>query len=44
MLFIDEAPVREKIQGTSGFADKFAAAGPRDSLGRRCGTSIRNTA
>jgi len=34
MLFVDEAPLAGKIQGTSGFAAKFAAAGPADSRGR----------
>jgi hypothetical protein len=34
MLFIDEAPLPRKVQGGSGFAEKFAAAGPRDSKGR----------
>jgi hypothetical protein len=34
LLFIDEAPLTGNIQGTSGFAEKFAAQGPRDSQGR----------
>jgi hypothetical protein len=34
LLFVDEAPLTEKIEGTSGFAEKFAARGPRDRLGR----------
>jgi len=34
MLFIDEAPLGEKIQGTSGFQEKFAERGPRDHMGR----------
>ena len=34
MLFVDEAPLAGKIQGSSGFAGKFAAEGPRDSHGR----------
>jgi hypothetical protein len=33
-LFVDEAPIPTPIRGTSGFAEKFAAAGPRDSKGR----------
>jgi hypothetical protein len=34
LLFVDEAPITGKIQGTSGFAEKFAAQGPADSKGR----------
>ena len=34
MLFVDEASLGDKIQGTSGFAEKFSAEGPRDSKGR----------
>ena len=34
MLFVDEAPLQSKIEGTSGFADRFSADGPRDSRGR----------
>jgi hypothetical protein len=34
LLFIDEAPLGGKIQGSSGFAEKFAARGPRDRTGR----------
>jgi hypothetical protein len=34
MLFIDEPPLENKIAGTSGFSEKFAATGPRDSKGR----------
>lgn len=33
MLFIGEAPL-EDVSGTSGFAERFAARGPRDSKGR----------
>ena len=33
MLFVDEAPL-DGIKGTSGFAEGFAARGPRDSKGR----------
>jgi len=34
LLFTDEAPVSGKIEGSSGFAARFAALGPRDRLGR----------
>ncbi|MBK8976810.1 MAG: hypothetical protein IPM29_12905 [Planctomycetes bacterium] len=34
LLFRDEAPLAAPIQGTSGFADEFAARGPRDQQGR----------
>jgi hypothetical protein len=34
LLFVDEAPLSGKIQGSSGFAGKFSAEGPRDSHGR----------
>jgi len=34
LLFVDEAPFADKIQGTSGFAEKFSARGPRDTKGR----------
>jgi hypothetical protein len=34
MLFIDEAPLSGPIEGTSGFAEKFASAGLRDRRGR----------
>ena len=34
MLFVDEAPLPNKIEGSSGFVEKFSAEGPRDSLGR----------
>jgi hypothetical protein len=34
LLLVDEAPLTEPVQGTSGFADHFAQAGPRDSRGR----------
>lgn len=30
MLFIDEAPLKSRIVGTSKFAEEFAARGPRD--------------
>jgi hypothetical protein len=34
MLFVDEAPIASKIQGTSGFAVSFSERGPRDLKGR----------
>jgi hypothetical protein len=34
MLFIDEAPLEGRIEGTSSFAREFAAKGPRDHRGR----------
>jgi hypothetical protein len=34
LLFADEAPLPDKIQGNSGFTEKFAAMGPRDHQGR----------
>jgi hypothetical protein len=34
MLFVDEAPIASRIQGTSGFAASFSGRGPRDSKGR----------
>jgi hypothetical protein len=34
LLFIDEAPLPGKIESESGFAQKFASFGPRDSHGR----------
>jgi hypothetical protein len=34
MLFADEAPLANRIQGTSGFAEKFSRQGPHDSKGR----------
>ena len=34
LLFVDEAPFEGKIEGSSGFAEKFAAEGPFDSRGR----------
>ncbi len=34
MLFVDEASLGDKIQGTSGFTETFSAEGPRDSKGR----------
>jgi hypothetical protein len=34
MLFVEEAPLAGRIQGSSGFAEKFSAAGPHDRKGR----------
>jgi hypothetical protein len=34
LLFIDEAPLPEPIHGSSGFAERFSTAGPRDRQGR----------
>jgi hypothetical protein len=34
MLFIDEAPLSDRIRGGSGFAERFSATGPRDRKGR----------
>jgi hypothetical protein len=34
LLFVDEAPLADRVQGSSGFAQRFAAAGPRDRNGR----------
>jgi hypothetical protein len=34
LLFADEAPLSEPVRGTSGFAERFSAAGPRDAQGR----------
>jgi hypothetical protein len=34
MLFVDEARISSPVEGTSGFAEKFAAQGPFDSKGR----------
>lgn len=34
LLFIDEAPLEGRVQSSSGFAERFAAQGPRDSKGR----------
>ena len=33
-LFVEEVPLTDRIQGTSGFAEQFAARGPRDKRGR----------
>jgi hypothetical protein len=34
LLFVDEAPLPGPVVGSSGFAERFAAAGPRDTKGR----------
>ena len=34
LLFVDEAPLGGRIEGSSGFAENFAARGPRDHKGR----------
>ena len=34
LLFVDEAPLRGPLGGTSGFTEAFAALGPRDRKGR----------
>jgi hypothetical protein len=34
LLFVDEAPLPHPIRGSSGFAERFAATGPRDRKGR----------
>jgi hypothetical protein len=34
MLFVDEEPLPGRVRGSSGFAEAFARAGPRDSRGR----------
>lgn len=34
LLFVDEAPWSARVEGTSGFAEKFASLGPFDSKGR----------
>lgn len=34
MVFVDEPPLLNKIEGTSGFAEKFSNEGPHDSRGR----------
>jgi hypothetical protein len=34
LLFSEEAPLTEKIRGTSGFAEEFSKRGPRDGKGR----------
>jgi hypothetical protein len=34
LLFVAEAPLPHPVAGSSGFAEQFAAAGPRDTKGR----------
>jgi hypothetical protein len=34
ILFANEAPLEDQVKGTSGFAEEFAAKGPRDARGR----------
>jgi hypothetical protein len=34
LLFVDEAPLAGAVNGSSGFAERFAALGPRDGKGR----------
>jgi len=34
LLFVDEAPLPGPIRGSSGFAERFSGAGPRDHRGR----------
>jgi hypothetical protein len=34
MLFVDEAKIPSPIVGSSGFAEKFVAQGPKDAKGR----------
>jgi len=34
LLFVGEAPIEEPVEGNSGFAEVFAARGPRDTSGR----------
>jgi hypothetical protein len=34
MLFVDEAKISSAIEGSSGFAEQFVAAGPKDAKGR----------
>jgi len=34
MLFVDEAPLPARIEGSSGFAERFSARGPKDSRDR----------
>ena len=34
LLFTEEAPLKARVKGTSGFADHFASLGPKDRHGR----------
>jgi len=40
MVFLDEAKLDAPIKGTSGFAEAFQKAGPRDRKGRSLRDSI----
>jgi hypothetical protein len=42
LLLVDEAELSEPISGTSGFAEKFSEAGPRDARGRSLRELDRN--
>ena len=34
LLFVDEAPLPDRVRGNSGFAERFSKSGPRDRRGR----------
>jgi hypothetical protein len=34
LLFVDEAPLAGRVEGSSGFVQRFSAQGPRDRFGR----------
>lgn len=34
LLFVDETPLPQRVAGSSGFAERFSAAGPKDRRGR----------
>jgi hypothetical protein len=34
LLFVDEAPLPGRVEGSSGFAERFSNEGPKDSKGR----------
>jgi hypothetical protein len=34
LLFVDEAPLGDRLQGSSGFVKRFSETGPRDARGR----------
>ena len=34
LLFVDEAPIRSRIEGSTSFSTSFSARGPRDTRGR----------
>jgi hypothetical protein len=34
LLFVDEAPLAGRVEGSSGFVERFSAQGPRDRQGR----------